>query len=113
MLARKLQALAFEQWRGFDVGDVQHVRALVAWLEDKKIRALDLEKRGPLRDRTSPSWNDSFAAYLGELGCPKALIDELAAASFAGQPLIVVLDWLLGEAIGMEYHESGEHAPPP
>jgi hypothetical protein len=99
----------------------------VGWLEDTKIRALPLEARCALRDASAEAaWAAAFAEvrrrgsagrgavrrsaradacrpacggpwqYLAQLGCP-------VPAARRGE----ALTWLLGHAVGLEYHDAG------
>jgi len=98
-LQRKMRALGFKGADGFDVGRRESVMAMVAWLEDTKIRFYREDGRAGLR-RTGDweEWWKSFEKYLSDMGCPRGLAGEKGLAE--------VLDWLLGQAVGFEFREQ-------
>ena len=65
-MERRLRALQYPQADAFDASDNSHCVALIAWLEDRHIRQLKVEDRGPLRAGDATA----LAAYLEELGAP-------------------------------------------
>lgn len=94
---RKLRALKYPG--SLDVDDLKQFHALVVWLEDKKIRALPKEEREPLR-ALGETWGGTLGGYLEELGCPHSPdVSDLAQRR-------VVADWLLTEAVGLEYLDN-------
>eukprot|EP01043_Picozoa_sp_COSAG02_P058840 COSAG02_NODE_7392_length_3036_cov_94.353422_2_plen_243_part_00 len=94
---RKLHALKYPG--PVDVDDLQQFHAMVVWLEDKKIRALPKAERGPLRT-LGKAWSTTLGGYLEELGCPHSLdVDDVAQRR-------IVADWLLTEAVGLEYLDN-------
>jgi RLL motif-containing protein 1 len=99
-LARKLRALAYPGWATVNVDELQQFHALVVWLEDKKIRSLPKEEREPLRTLGDP-WAATLREYLEEVGCPHPLEDLSDLTQRR-----VVADWLLGEAVGLEYLDN-------
>lgn len=76
------------------------LRALVAWLEDTKIRRRPVAERAVLRDGTHALWEDEFARYLAELGCPRESASPLTDAALTAH-----VEWLLGYAVSLEYVE--------
>jgi len=103
-LGRKLQALQYPNAESFDPQDAKQFHVLVFWLENRKIRQLDVEARAGLRTLDG-SWGGAFSAYLNELqiGCDQ--FDFSAATSDAK---VVVLDRLLSHAVALEYDDAAE-----
>lgn len=100
---RRLAALGYPRGdHSFDVNDLQHLQALVAWLEDTKIRFLPVNDRQPLRD-PSPNWLSTFKEYLQKLGCPHKVKEP-----FEGVERLTILDWILSHAIGLAYRDNAE-----
>lgn len=66
--------------------------ALVSWLEDRKIRALDIADRDPLRV-VSQRWDSVFQSYLEKLECPYAWTFDNPQNC---------LNWLVMHAVNME-----------
>eukprot|EP00117_Sycon_ciliatum_P024991 scpid76089/ scgid20843/ UPF0568 protein C14orf166; CLE7 homolog; UPF0568 protein C14orf166 homolog len=97
MFERKLRALGYHHHDLFSLDDEQHVRTLVVWLEDQKIRFYPSEDRKSLREITSAQWHNAFTKYLQDLECP---VDFRKQAS--------VIDWLLGCALRLEYADNCE-----
>lgn len=92
----RLKALEYPRWQSFNPSDKKEFRTLVVWLEEMKIRALDIPKRAPLRAVDSASWDAAFGEYLKELECPRQY-----SANMSGDPWL--LSFLLSKAIGAEY----------
>ena len=65
---RLLRALSYPFDYASD-GDAASLATLVTWCEDRKIRALEIDDRAPLRV-AGERWDGAFAAYLAELDCP-------------------------------------------
>ena len=75
-------------------GDAAAVAKLVSWVEDRKIRLWEIEKRAPLRT-AGVEFDAAFQSYLQELECP--LMDNSKA-----------LVWLLHEAVKCELEDETE-----
>ena len=73
-------------------GDAAAVAKLVSWVEDRKIRLWEIEKRAPLRT-AGVEFDAAFQSYLQELECP--LMDNSKA-----------LVWLLHEAVKCELEDE-------
>lgn len=69
------------------------------WLEDQKIRHYKIEDRKALKDTNAPDWSKAFKEYLRNLNCPKLInVNDRPA----------VTDWLLGQAVSLEYSDNGK-----
>ncbi|KAK7104114.1 hypothetical protein V1264_018883 [Littorina saxatilis] len=97
MFRRKLLALDYAQPDNFNVNNAAELGPLVVWLEDQKIRHMKIEDRAALRDTAGPEWSSAFQRYLTELNCP-----------YADGKKEVVVDWLLGYAVRLEYGDDAE-----
>ena len=95
---RRLRALNYPHTEAFDASDTSKCIALTAWLEDRHIRQLKVEDRGPLRAGDAAA----LAAYLEELGAPA---DVRAAGPVACSFLLVV-------ALGYEFADKREGLAP-
>lgn len=82
--------------------DADEVATLAAFLEDRHIRALPIEKRAPLRS-SGPAWDGAFESYLGDLGCP--LITD--SQPFSASRLQEYLSWAIGHAFSLDYEDNG------
>lgn len=69
----------------------------VAWLEDRKVRHLDVADRAALRT-PSDAWMAAFEGYMRDLGCPYACSHET---------LLPCVEWLVEHAIAVEYEDYG------
>ena len=58
----KLEELRYPRAAQFKMEPAEIV-ALVAFLEDRHVRAWDVDRRGPLR-KDGPTWPETFASYL-------------------------------------------------
>ena len=96
-MERRLRALQYPQTDAFDASDDASCIALIAWLEDRHIRQLKVEDRGPLRAGDAAA----LAAYLEELGAPDVRAVGPIACSF-----------LLMVALGYEFADKREGLAP-
>ena len=81
----------------FDTEKYQQIHQLIVWLEDRKIRALDVSEREPLRD-LSTHWDHVVSRYLSDLGCPHAWSRGTA---------LPCLIWLVNYAVSLDYEDNG------
>ena len=116
-MALLLDALTYPARATFDPADKASVVKLVTWIEDRKIRELDIDERGPLR--ASATFDAAFVFYLRAIECPHAWNANSDGASPANAK---VLAWLLVRAVAYEYEErkpqidaaaAAAAAPPP
>lgn len=98
-----LQALSYPAAAAYDPSDEAAFAALVAWLEDTKIRALPLEARAPLRvaGGASDPWRHALSQYLEELGYAAPYGGDAASRE-------KVTDFLVGQAVALEYRDGAE-----
>ena len=82
--------------------DAAGSRNLVIWLEDTKIRHYKIEDRAGLRTTDPADWVAAYHAYLADIGCPRDPKDNTAEGR------LVLLDWLLGYAVSLEYSDTEE-----
>ena len=75
---------------------------LVTWLEDRKIRELEIEERELLRKEHS-GWDAAFEKYLSKLGCPFAWSPAAGSSAFTD-----CLAWLVSHAITTEYEDLSD-----
>lgn len=80
-----------------DLGVKSDVVRLVSWLEDRKIRELEIAERELLKQ--SGSFDAAFVNYLARLQCP---------LTYTPASQLACLNWLVGHAIGVEYEDSAE-----
>lgn len=84
------------------ISDDNEVVLLVAFLEDRKVRALPVEERVPLRTNDA-HFHDAFLSYVASLECPYTR-DGGAVDRETFDKCVL---WLLAHAIGVEYEDSG------
>eukprot|EP00045_Choanoeca_perplexa_P002344 m.24008 g.24008 ORF g.24008 m.24008 type:complete len:248 (-) comp11463_c0_seq1:73-816(-) len=101
-LKRKFLALELPNGDHFDPQDEGALRNLIVTLEDLKIRHYKIEDRTALRDLGSDSWPATFTQYLTQLECPYAQRQWQTVP----EDRLRVVDWLLGYAISLEYHDN-------
>jgi RLL motif containing protein 1 len=89
--------------------DPDEVCTLVAFLEDRHIRALPIEARAPLR-RAGDAWAPAFASYLEQIECPLLVAgpdDEAPAASaFSATRTRDYVAWLVAHAFAVDYEDG-------
>ena len=100
-IARKLRALEHPQPDSVRLDEDGPLRALVKWLENRKIRYYAPEDRKALDDTEAPAWHAALQAYIKDLGGEPVTPDCKRARE-------VVADWLLSYAIGMEYSDRAD-----
>eukprot|EP01051_Picozoa_sp_SAG22_P006818 SAG22_NODE_460_length_10218_cov_5.663109_7_plen_206_part_00 len=100
MFARKLRALQYPDPAADIATDDTMLHDLVIWLEDRKIRHYPIESRDALRTQSS-EWHLALAKYLRDLECCHDLTDFKNP-----DQRIAVVDWLLAEAVGLEYADD-------
>ena len=93
---RLLRALSYPFDYASD-GDAASLATLVTWCEDRKIRALEIDDRAPLRV-AGERWDGAFAAYLAELDCPGSWPRDRDAC----------VSWLLWKAVECEYDDDAD-----
>ena len=78
--------------------DRKQVIQCVNWLEDRKIRELEISDREKLRNETG-EFDSAYSAYLELLGCP-----------FECNPSdpLETLTWLVSHAVSVEYEDCSE-----
>lgn len=91
MSQRRLRALGYLDWDKVNANNDEHIRKIVVWLEDQKIRQYPIEDRKKLRDTKNDNWVNVFRQYCRDVNCPINDNDKL------GQ-----LEWLLGHALWLE-----------
>lgn len=95
LLVKLLSVLGYEH--DCDPKDKRQLMQCVCWLEDRKIRELEIAEREALR---SPGDFEAFySTYLERLGCPFEYD--------ASNPL-ETLSWLVSNAISVEYEDCSE-----
>ena len=75
---------------------------LVTWLEDRKIRELEIEEREQLR-KDHAGWDATFTQYLSKLNCPFSWSPLSSCADYVDS-----LSWLISHAIATEYEDLSE-----
>jgi hypothetical protein len=85
-----LNALEYPMAGAFELSSRSDLLRLIIWLEDRKIRHLEIDERSGLRNESS-QWDVAFSFYLEEkLGCPH---------SWSEDSKVDCIIWLLGYAI--------------
>ncbi len=74
---------------------------LVCWLEDRKIRELEIEEREALRS-DGERWNNVFAEYLENLGCPYTWTGEVSTSAAD------CISWFIAHAVSAEYEDAAD-----
>lgn len=98
---RRLLALGFPEAHAFDGSSAKQASSLASWLEDRVIRQLPIEARGPLRAGDL----SALRAYLVELEAPEAVLADLQ-----GRRYPAVSAWLTLTALQCAVDDLGEGA---
>jgi RLL motif-containing protein 1 len=98
-IRRSLTALEYPKAETFDISIKADFIQLVSWLEDRKIRELEIAERDGLRSNDSAVFDSAFNSYLISLGCP---------FQYSVETKVEVLYWLVSYAIDAEYEDSAE-----
>jgi len=92
-----LEALEYPSAKTFQFSSRNELVTLVEWLEDRKIRALEIGERNSLR-HNDEHWSASFGKYLQTLECPFAWPEGAADC----------VSWLVSHAINLEYEDIAD-----
>ena len=121
-----LQALGYPRPDAFDAADGAALRALVAWLENTKVRHYPEAARAGLNaTRDAAAWGRAFAQYLEDLGCPAAAASSSGGGGggsgggsggdgdgggggSGGGVAPAALQWLLAHAVALEYEDAAD-----
>ena len=99
---RKLKALEFGIWNKFDISNMDHIKTLVVYLEQTKIRELKVSERENLKDVKDANWIRYFGDYLDEIDeCPYQLKAEMKQNDW-----IEIIEWLISQAISRTYSDN-------
>eukprot|EP01084_Bolivina_argentea_P125516 222383_1 len=99
---RKLKALEFPIWNKFNIENLDHIKTLVVYLEQTKMRELKVSQRVNLKNTKDKNWLRSFADYLDRIeDCPYQLKDKMEPNDW-----VEVIEWLISQAITREYHDK-------
>jgi hypothetical protein len=96
-----LASLQYEFSKEINFASKGDLILLVTWLEDRKIRELDIEWRKPLRS-DGPEWDKAFNNYLEKIGCPykwENLAEDDSKDAIA---------WLISYAVSAEYEDIAD-----
>lgn len=93
-----LSALEYPHWEGIDLRNKSELVQLVSWLEDRKIRELEIGERAALRT-PNECWDISMAGYLETLNCPYV---------WRSSEEIDCIAWLVSHAIALEYEDIAD-----
>mmetsp|Transcript_494 Transcript_494/g.1159 ORF Transcript_494/g.1159 Transcript_494/m.1159 type:complete len:248 (+) Transcript_494:73-816(+) len=98
-IKRLILCLGYPNSDTFDISKKSSVANLVIWLEDRKIRELEISERESLRNYKQGEWNDEMAKYLERLGC------SLKWLGINGESTVACLNWLVSTAVSLEYED--------
>eukprot|EP01084_Bolivina_argentea_P165130 286931_1 len=102
---RKLKALEFPIWNKFNIENMEHIKTLVVYLEQTKIRELKVEDRQNLkRTKDDKNWYKYFGQYLDEIDeCPYQLKKNMKSNDW-----IEIIEWLVQQGIARQYSDNRE-----
>ena len=81
-------------------------QSIICWLEDRKIRYLDIEERGSLK-QLNADWDNAVKAYFEGLECPFSW-DKQNNNSVIPRSNFECLLWLSLEAISLDFEDEME-----
>ncbi len=93
-----MDSLEYPKWDSMDIGNGNDCVHLVSWLEDRKIRELDIPDRAGLRTGND-GWDSAVVSYLATLNCPY---------SWTKESELDCLTWLVSHAIALEYEDIAD-----
>jgi len=112
-LKRILELLQCPSASSFSISEKVEVAKAVAWIEDRKIRYLDVGDRQGLRV-ADEKWCQNFRKYLRVMECPHAdawKADPAPAQPPGGwvlsPPHLGALRWIFDRAVACEYEDNG------
>ena len=93
-----LSALEYPHWEGIDLRNKSELVQLVSWLEDRKIRELEIAERVALRT-ANDCWDISMSSYLETLNCPYV---------WSSSEEMDCIAWVVSHAIALEYEDIAD-----
>lgn len=87
-----------------DVNTLASQSAIIIWLEDRKIRSLDIEERHGLKTIDN-KWAESVAQYFSNLDCPFQWVPQQSENIITDSNYECLL-WLSQEAITFEFQDE-------
>ena len=99
-LSKLLASLGYPFVQTIQLESRQDVIHLVTWLEDRKVRKLEVKERDGLR-KDSATWDEQFAQYLNVLECPFQW-------KISTESCVDCLVWLVEFAVAAEYEDCAE-----
>ena len=99
-LSKLLNSLGYPFVQTIQLDSRQDVIHLVTWLEDRKVRKLEVKDRDGLR-KDSATWDEQFAQYLNVLECPFQWKESIESCTDC-------LVWLVEFAVAAEYEDCAE-----
>lgn len=111
-IARRLVYLGYPNAAEFDIDSAGDCAALVYWLEDTKIRALEPEDRsGMFEFGPETSQADRFSNYLAQLGYSDSSPSSSSSSSCPSPSSSLSreqLSWLIEEAVALDFADNSE-----
>ena len=101
----KLALLGYPRAAELALSAPAEVATLVAFLEDRHVRALPAEEREPLR-RAGAGFAPALDAYLRHLACPLLAAPGAAAGGAGEAPLADRLAWLTQHALALAFEDG-------
>jgi hypothetical protein len=98
LIRELLVCLQYPHAEAVDLGVKKNLLTLICWLEDRKIRQLEVSERANLRT-DNDTWDTAFGNYLESLGCP---------FSWENDSLLDCISWLVSHALAVEYEDIAE-----
>lgn len=93
-----LSCLSFPNANSVSITKRSDLVKIVSWLEDRKIRELEISDRNSLRN-DSDGWDSEFIKYLEKLGCPFSWTNETTSDCIL---------WLVSYAVEVEYEYNAD-----
>jgi hypothetical protein len=104
-----LNTLEYPFIENFALSSQYEIVRLVSWLEDRKIRALEISERDSLRV-SNDKWSASFQNYLNQLSCPFEWkdINNSSDIDFDTNSNFDTLFWLVSYSVNIEYEDVAD-----
>jgi RLL motif containing protein 1 len=98
---RQLKCVGYPFANDVNFSSKEDLIILVSWLEDRKIREMEIEQREVLR-KDGEKWDSAFNEYLTSLGCP---FEWVSASKDIAHDCI---SWLISAAVSAEFEDASE-----
>jgi RLL motif-containing protein 1 len=88
------------------IQDPEWIRRIIVWVEDTKIRQLEVSERDGLKSTDKTVWSQAVREYVGRLKCPVPIHGD--GSSDSEMLSLGAFVWVLAHAVALAYDDGNE-----